>query len=81
VTLVLRPEKLRLAAPGQGRLPARVTERFFLGSQWLYRASCELGDLDVACANDGRAPWAEQAEVSLDWADDVARLLPAGAAA
>ena len=78
VSLVLRPEKLRLQPPGQGRLPARVSERFFLGSQWLYRVESALGALDVACANDGRAPWPEQAEVALDWADDVARRLPAG---
>jgi putative spermidine/putrescine transport system ATP-binding protein len=81
VTLVLRPEKLRLRPPGQGRLAARVSERFFLGSQWLYRVACPLGDLDVAVANDGNAPFAEQAEVGLDWADDVARALPPGAAA
>jgi putative spermidine/putrescine transport system ATP-binding protein len=78
VALVLRPEKLRLLPPGQGRLPARVAERFFLGSQWLYRVDSALGELEVACANDGRAPWPEQGEVALDWADDVARRLPAG---
>ncbi len=80
VALVLRPEKLRLLPPGQGRLPARVAERFFLGSQWLYRLESALGTLEVACANDGRAPWPEQGEVALDWADDVARRLPPGAA-
>ena len=76
ITLVLRPEKLRLAAAGAGRLPARVTERFFLGAQWLYRVQCTLGDLEVATPNDGREPWPEQAELSLDWSDDVARVLP-----
>jgi putative spermidine/putrescine transport system ATP-binding protein len=76
LTLLLRPEKLRLRPAGQGRLPARVTERFFLGAQWLYRVSCSLGDLDIACPNDGSAPWAEGDEVALDWADDVARVLP-----
>jgi putative spermidine/putrescine transport system ATP-binding protein len=81
VTVLLRPEKLHLRPVAQGRLPARVTERFFLGAQWLYRVSCSLGDLDVACPNDGSAPWAEGDEAGLDWADDVARLLPAGQAA
>ena len=77
LTVCLRPEKLRIAPAGGGRLPARIEERFFLGSQWMYRVSCSLGALEVACANDGRAPWPEQAEVQLDWSDDVARLLPA----
>ena len=54
-----------------------MLERFFLGSQWLYRVSCALGELEVACANDGRDPWPEQAEAALDWADDVVRVLPA----
>ena len=81
LALVLRPEKLRLVAAGQGRLPARVLERFFLGSQWLYRVSCALGELEVACANDGRDPWPEQAELGLDWADDVVRVLSGPGAA
>jgi putative spermidine/putrescine transport system ATP-binding protein len=80
-TLLLRPEKLRLRPSAEGRLPVRVTERFFLGAQWLYRVSCALGDLDIACPNDGSAPWAEGDEAGLDWADDVARVLPAGSSA
>ena len=76
LALVLRPEKLRLVARDQGRLPAQVVERFFLGSQWLYRVRCALGELEVACANDGRDPWPEQAELALAWADDVVRVLP-----
>jgi putative spermidine/putrescine transport system ATP-binding protein len=80
VALCLRPEKLGLAdaegAPGS-RLPARIEERFFLGSRWLYRVSSALGELEVSTSNDGRAPWPEQAQVWLTWADDVARVLPA----
>jgi putative spermidine/putrescine transport system ATP-binding protein len=77
VTVCLRPEKLSFTAEGQGRLPARIEERFFLGSQWLYRVSTALGELEVSCANDGREPWPEQAAVQLTWSDDVARVLPA----
>ncbi len=76
LTLVLRPEKLRLGAPGGGRLPVRVRERFFLGSQWLYRVDGTLGELEIAAANDGREPLPEGADAALDWADDVARVLP-----
>jgi putative spermidine/putrescine transport system ATP-binding protein len=62
------------------RLPAS-SGRFFLGSQWLYRVSTALGELEVSCANDGREPWPEQADVHLAWSDDVARVLPAEATA
>ena len=55
VSLSLRPEKIRLVAPGQGQLDGSVRERFFLGSQWLYRVTTPLGELMVVCANDGRA--------------------------
>ncbi len=78
VTLYLRPEKLGFASdPSTGRLAARIEERFFLGSQWLYRVSGTLGELEVRCPNNNQAPWPEHADVQLTWADDVARLLPA----
>jgi putative spermidine/putrescine transport system ATP-binding protein len=75
VTVCLRPEKLFFTEQAHGTLAGRVEERFFLGSQWLYRISSSLGDIEVSCANDGSAPVAEQAEVHLAWADDVARLV------
>ena len=81
VTVCLRPEKLSFASDASGRLPARIEERFFLGSQWLYRVSTSLGELEVSCPNDGRPPWPEQATVQLAWSDDVARLLPGGGTA
>ena len=81
VTVCLRPEKLSFASDASGRLPARIDERFFLGSQWLYRVSTPLGELEVSCPNDGRSPWPEQATVQLAWSDDVARLLPGEGAA
>jgi putative spermidine/putrescine transport system ATP-binding protein len=77
LTVGLRPEKLKLTPEGGGQLQGRIAERFFLGSQWLYRVDCALGALEVACPNDGRAPWAEQQAVGLDWSADVARVLAA----
>ncbi|MBK7264564.1 MAG: ABC transporter ATP-binding protein [Rubrivivax sp.] len=76
VTVCLRPEKLAFADGAEGRLAVRVEERFFLGSQWLYRVSSALGELEVSCANDGRPPHPEQATAQLTWPDDVARVLP-----
>ena len=75
VTVCLRPEKLFFTAEAQGTLAARVEERYFLGSQWLYRVATELGSLEVSCPNDGSAPLQEQAHVHLAWACDVARLV------
>jgi putative spermidine/putrescine transport system ATP-binding protein len=78
VLVCVRPEKIRLApSEAAGRLAGTVTERFFLGSQWLYRVHTAVGELEVSCANDGRAPWPEQAAVRLDWSDDVARVVAA----
>ncbi|OXH83751.1 Fe3+/spermidine/putrescine ABC transporter ATP-binding protein, partial [Burkholderia multivorans] len=45
VSVCIRPEKLRLCAPGAGRVAATVTSRFFLGSQWLYRVDSALGEV------------------------------------
>jgi putative spermidine/putrescine transport system ATP-binding protein len=75
VTVCLRPEKLFFTEAANGTLAGRVEERFFLGSQWLYRISSELGELELSCANDGSAPVEEHAAVHLAWADDVARLV------
>ncbi|MES1163441.1 MAG: TOBE domain-containing protein, partial [Rhizobacter sp.] len=69
--------KLFFTEAANGTLAGRVEERFFLGSQWLYRVSSALGELEVSCANDGSAPVEEQASVHLAWADDVARLVEA----
>jgi putative spermidine/putrescine transport system ATP-binding protein len=86
LTVVLRPEKISISNEGAGhaghagQMRGRIAERFFLGSQWLYRVESPLGELEVACANDGRAPWPEEAEVALDWPQDAARVLPAESA-
>ena len=76
VSLSLRPEKIRLVAPQSGQLEGTVHERFFLGSQWLYRVTTPLGELLVVCSNDGGAPVEEGAAVGLDWSDAMVRVLP-----
>jgi putative spermidine/putrescine transport system ATP-binding protein len=79
VVLSLRPEKIRLAPPGQGRLSGTVRERFFLGSQWLYQVDTACGELVVVCSNDGSAPAEEGSATGLDWAAQQVRLLPGAA--
>ena len=76
VVLSLRPEKIRLVAPHSGRLEGTVRERFFLGSQWLYRVATALGELLVVSGNDGLAPAEEGMAVGLDWSEAMVRLLP-----
>jgi putative spermidine/putrescine transport system ATP-binding protein len=80
VLVGLRPEK-RLCASGQGRLEARVLERFFLGSQWLYRLASPLGELLLLAPNDGEATLAVGAEAGIDWPLHATRVLDAGAGA
>ena len=75
VTLCIRPEKMRLCAPHAGRLRAHVAARFFLGSQWLYRLDCALGDMLVCCQNEGGEPLAEGDAVGVDWNSDALRFI------
>jgi putative spermidine/putrescine transport system ATP-binding protein len=75
VTLCIRPEKLRLCAPNAGRVPATVTSRFFLGSQWLYRLDSRLGEVLVCCQNEGTEPLAEGAAVGVDWNSEAIRFI------
>jgi len=77
VLLSVRPEKLLLGARGSGRLQGEVQERFFLGSQWLYRVATDAGDCLALCQNDGRDAFAAGDMVGIDWPDRSARLLPA----
>jgi putative spermidine/putrescine transport system ATP-binding protein len=77
VLLSVRPEKLQLVAPGAGRIDGEVGERFFLGSQWLYRVSTSVGDWMVLCPNDGRSALDEGARTAIDWPAHCTRLLAA----
>jgi len=71
----VRPEKLQLVPAGSGRLDGTVRERFFLGSQWLYRLATPAGELMVLSPNDGRAALAEGDAAGIDWPAHCTRLL------
>ncbi|MCW8206835.1 ABC transporter ATP-binding protein [Verminephrobacter aporrectodeae subsp. tuberculatae] len=75
VLLSLRPEKLHCVPAG--RIDGQVRERFFLGSQWLYRVGTAVGDLMVLAPNDGRNALSEGERTGVDWPDHCMRLLPA----
>jgi len=67
ITVALRPEKIHLLPPGQGRIEGRVTTRFFLGSHWLFSVETAYGALLVSVPNHGTEPVGEGAGVALDW--------------
>ncbi|WP_201190816.1 ABC transporter ATP-binding protein [Pseudomonas fluorescens] len=75
LTLSLRPEKIDLREAGLGRVQGRLVSRFFLGSQWLYGVSTDLGELCVVRRNDGSAPMCEGTVVGLDWDSALLRVL------
>jgi putative spermidine/putrescine transport system ATP-binding protein len=75
LTLSLRPEKIDLREAGLGRVQGRLVSRFFLGSQWLYGVSTDLGELCVVRRNDGSAPMSEGTAVGLDWDSALLRVL------
>ena len=82
VTVAVRPEKIALGATGQGLFDGTVTNRFFLGSYWLFTVDTPVGAMLVSVANHGAEPVAEEAAVSLAWPPESATVdAGAGAAA
>ena len=77
LTLSLRPEKIQLVGAGSGRLQGKVLNRYFFGSQWLYRIHTDLGEITVVRSNDGSVPLSNGAAVGLDWQADLLRVLAA----
>ncbi|MBO0664211.1 ABC transporter ATP-binding protein [Jiella sp. MQZ9-1] len=72
ITLGLRPEDLRLGAPGQGGLPARVVTVEPLGREVLYGVETAIGRLHVlAMAGDAVPPAGEPAAVQIDAAHSL----------
>jgi putative spermidine/putrescine transport system ATP-binding protein len=80
VLLGIRPEKLSLVPAGSGRLDGIVRERFFLGSEWLYRVDTALGDLLVVRPNDGAPPFDEGHAAGIAWQPALMRVLQEAAA-
>jgi putative spermidine/putrescine transport system ATP-binding protein len=52
-----------------------VRERFFLGSQWLYKVDTPAGALAVLAVNDGTRTAEEGSVTGLDWAPAQVRVL------
>ncbi|VVN66877.1 ABC transporter ATP-binding protein [Pseudomonas fluorescens] len=75
VNVYIRPEKIRLAQAGTGRLHGRVRLRVFLGNLWLIAVETSFGVVHMTQPNLGTPPPDENSEVGLDWSDDDLRLL------
>jgi putative spermidine/putrescine transport system ATP-binding protein len=74
-TVSIRPEKISIVRPGAGRIDGTLSERFFLGSQWLYRMKTSLGEITVVAPNTGAAPLAEGDAAGLAWDDSLMRAM------
>ena len=76
LVLSLRPERIHFTAAGQGLLDGRVSARFFLGSQWLYRLDTAVGELLVLRPNGDAPALDEGRDTGLAWSGAALRVLP-----
>jgi putative spermidine/putrescine transport system ATP-binding protein len=76
LVLSLRPERIHFTAAGQGLLDGRVSARFFLGSQWLYRLDTAVGELMVLRPNGEAPALNEGSDTGLAWSGAALRVLP-----
>lgn len=74
-SISIRPEKISLVREGEGLVDGTIVERFFLGSQWLYRVETPLGDLTVLAPNTGAPPLPENAPTGLAWDQGLMRMM------
>ena len=76
VCVYIRPERLRLAAAGEGNVAGKVKTRLFLGNFWLYEIESDLGRLRLTSANMGDRLPEEGEDIGLTWRDDDLRAIP-----
>ena len=75
VQVYIRPEKLRLAPEGQGRLDGEILTRLFLGSYWMLEIATSLGTLRVSMPNVGLMTVGEGDRIGVQWDDADLRVL------
>ncbi|RMC37274.1 ABC transporter ATP-binding protein [Paracoccus alkanivorans] len=75
VVVAIRPERIEIASSATD-IPGRVTERVFLGSQWLLKVETGLGELLVTRRNTGHREAAPGDQVFLNWDRRHLRILP-----
>ncbi|MCF3935208.1 ABC transporter ATP-binding protein [Acuticoccus sp. M5D2P5] len=77
----LRPERISFVDPGEAILSGTVTERVFLGDQWLFKIDTPIGELLVTRRNAGRSEPDTGSTVHLAWQAEHLRILATGDAA
>ncbi len=75
VNVSVRPEKLHLTAPKDGKLKGQVETRIFLGNHWVYQVQSPIGQLLVTQQNTGQESAREGEEVGVSWSMDGIRVL------
>ncbi|MDH2328288.1 ABC transporter ATP-binding protein [Cereibacter sp. SYSU M97828] len=81
VEIALRPERIEVVDAASGIVSGCVTEKVFLGNQWLLRVATPLGDMIVLRRNAGRNEAGIGDTVGLTWNPEHLRILPAEGAA
>jgi putative spermidine/putrescine transport system ATP-binding protein len=59
-----------------GKLTGTLTEKVFLGNQWLLRVATVLGEVLVLRRNAGRREGEHGETIHLDWNPEHLRILP-----
>ena len=75
ICMSLRPEKISLTKPGEGRLDGEVSTKYFLGDRWIYHLNTALGELIVVTQNTDQIPLAEHDRSGLTWDMDSIKLV------
>ena len=75
VHVYIRPEKLKLAPVGQGKVDGKVRTCLFLGSYWMMEIETRLGLLRVSVPNIGPVTVGEGDSIGLTWDDTDLRVL------
>ncbi|MEF2553873.1 ABC transporter ATP-binding protein [Aurantimonas sp. A2-1-M11] len=81
VLISLRPERIEFCNEGDALVRGRVSERIFLGDQWLLKVETGLGELLVVRRNSGRREPELGEAVGLTWQAEHLRILGAEAVA
>ncbi|MCF8482221.1 MAG: ABC transporter ATP-binding protein [Rhodospirillum sp.] len=76
VEVCLRPERIDLVEADEALVSGIVSERIFLGNQWLFRVDTPLGELMICRRNRGRREAEPGETVHLSWKPEHLRILP-----
>lgn len=73
----LRPEKIVISDPDQGRFAGSVKNSFFLGNMWMYEVQTAFGLVTVSVINNHEQVYTIGQNVSIDWHEDSLKVLAA----